>query len=98
MVLKFLSTYVQLLKGACLKCHMFQPSRWTIRLIKLQIKALDRGLLALADEMAEIARNIVAESEEENYVLADTVETTLKERLEAAIKEGKDKLCVVIPK
>ena len=39
--------------------------------------------------MAEIARNIVSESEEDNYVLAENVETALKERLAAAMKEGK---------
>ncbi|XP_033636533.1 DNA-directed RNA polymerase I subunit RPA1-like [Asterias rubens] len=86
----FFSLVYRLLRGACLKCHIFQPPRWIIRLIKLQIKALDRGLLALADEMAEIARNIVSESEEDNYVLAENVETALKERLAAAMKEEGD--------
>ena len=59
-----------------------------MELIRYQLKALDHGLLVLADSMADLTKQVVAEGEEDSYVKADSVKAVLKKALADALKEG----------
>ncbi|XP_022089266.1 DNA-directed RNA polymerase I subunit RPA1-like [Acanthaster planci] len=89
----FFRLVFQLLRATCLKCHTLQPPRWTMQLVKYQLRALDRGLLNLIDHMADLVKQTLAETEDKDVVLADTVETALSDCLDAALKEEQDQPC-----
>ncbi|XP_038067709.1 DNA-directed RNA polymerase I subunit RPA1-like [Patiria miniata] len=86
----FFRLVFQLLRASCLKCHSLQPPRWTMQLIRYQLQALDHGLLSLADNMADLIKQTLNESGDDEFVLADTVGTVLNDCLAAALKEEGD--------
>nr|XP_054764131.1 DNA-directed RNA polymerase I subunit RPA1-like [Lytechinus pictus] len=77
----------QLLHGSCLECNHLLAPRWTLCLVVHQLRCLDHGLLGSVGDLAEVASQVISESDDEGLV--DEMETSLREYVDKILSELK---------